>query len=53
MIQCLQTRYHFGIGELRMSLRPLADAYRASYKQEHGSVAIQLSGATKGLLYVF
>ena len=39
--------------ELRMSLRPLADAYRASYRQEHGSVAIQLSGTTKGLLYVF
>lgn len=38
---------------LRMSLRPLADAYRASYRQEHGAVSIQLSGATGALLYRF
>ncbi len=38
---------------LRMSLRPLAEAYRASYKQEHGTVSIQLSGATGALLYKF
>ncbi|MBC8090340.1 MAG: hypothetical protein H7Z40_24030 [Phycisphaerae bacterium] len=39
--------------ELRMALRPLKGAYRASYKQEHGTVAIQLAGATKTLLYMF
>jgi len=39
--------------DLRMSLRPLADAYRASYRQDHGSVSIQLSGATIALLYKF
>ena len=38
---------------LRMKLRPLADAYRASYKQDHGTVSIQLSGATGALLYRF
>lgn len=38
---------------LRMSLRPLADAYRASYQREHGSVSIQLSGTTTALLYTF
>ncbi|HEY9230153.1 MAG TPA: hypothetical protein VIP11_26105 [Gemmatimonadaceae bacterium] len=39
--------------DLRMSLRPLADAYRASYQQEHGSVSIRLSGTTTALLYTF
>jgi hypothetical protein len=39
--------------KFRMSLRPLADAYRASYRLEHGAVLIQLSGATKALLYTF
>ncbi len=39
--------------ELRMNLRPLAAAYRAAYKQEHGSVAIRLTGASGNLLYTF
>jgi len=38
---------------LRMSLRPLADAYRASYHQDHGTVSILLSGAPETLLYKF
>jgi hypothetical protein len=38
---------------LRMSLRPLADAYRASYHQDHGTVSILLSGTTGTLLYKF
>ena len=38
---------------IRMNLLPLANAYRSSYQQTHGSVLIQLSGATKTLLYVF
>lgn len=39
--------------ELLMSLRPLQDAYREAYKQQHGSVSIQLVGATAPLLFVF
>jgi hypothetical protein len=39
--------------ELRISLRPLADAYRAAYRQEHGTVAIRLAGASESLLYSF
>lgn len=38
---------------LRMSLRPLADAYRASYHQQHSTVSIHLPGATGPLLYKF
>lgn len=38
---------------LRMSLRPLADAYRASYQQEHGTVTIRLVGSTAALSYKF
>lgn len=39
--------------ELLIPLRPLADAYRSSYKQQHGSVSIQLTGSTSPLLFVF
>lgn len=39
--------------ELLIPLRPLADAYRSSYKQQHGSVSIQLTGTTAPLLFVF
>jgi hypothetical protein len=39
--------------ELRFSLLPVADAYRASYQQAHGSVSIRLAGSTAALLYTF
>lgn len=39
--------------ELRMGLQPLAEAYRKSYKQEHGTVSIQLAGSNNVLWYVF
>lgn len=39
--------------ELSMDLLPLADAYRAAYKQPSGSVLIRLAGTTSTLLYVF
>lgn len=41
------------VRHLRMSLRPLKDAYRASYRQEHGSVTIRLEGSTAALSYKF
>lgn len=39
--------------QLLLDLRPLADAYRVSYHQEHGSVSVQLSGMSTTLLYTF
>ena len=39
--------------DLRMSLRPLAEAYRASYQQESGTVSIRLAGTAEALLYKF
>lgn len=38
---------------LRISLSPLADAYRASYQQNLGSVMIRLAGSSASLLYKF
>ena len=39
--------------ELNIDLRPLANAYNATYRQAHGSVSIQLTGTTAALLYTF
>jgi hypothetical protein len=39
--------------ELRISLEPLANAYRDSYQQPHGSVSIRLNGTDASLLYTF
>jgi hypothetical protein len=39
--------------DLRISLVPLADAYRAAYRQTHGSVSIRLTGWSAPLLYAF
>ncbi|MGV3708547.1 MAG: hypothetical protein ACO1Q7_06870 [Gemmatimonas sp.] len=39
--------------DLRMSLRPLADAYRARYRQEHGSVLLSVQGFNGTVTYTF
>jgi hypothetical protein len=39
--------------ELRVSLTPLAQAYRDAYRQTHGSVALRLAGSPTGLVYTF
>lgn len=39
--------------ELHISLRPLADAYRTAYKEDHGTVVVRLAGSASGLVYRF
>jgi hypothetical protein len=39
--------------DLRMSLRPLADAYGAQYGQQTGTVMIYVTGANEPVLYKF
>jgi hypothetical protein len=39
--------------EVRVSLAPLAQAYRDAYRQTHGSVALRLAGSPTGLVYTF
>ena len=39
--------------DLRFSLTPLANAYRAAYQQAHGTVSIRLAGWTSPLVYSF
>jgi hypothetical protein len=39
--------------ELRFSLTPVAETYRAAYQQQHGTVAIRLAGSSSELLYSF
>ena len=39
--------------ELRISLTPIADVYRATYGREHGTVSLALVGASSLLWYMF
>jgi hypothetical protein len=39
--------------ELRVSLAPLAQAYRDAYRQTNGSIVLRLAGSSSGLLYTF
>lgn len=39
--------------EVRVSLAPLAQAYRDAYKQTNGSISLRLAGSPSGLLYTF
>ena len=39
--------------ELRVSLAPLAQAYREAYGQTSGSIALRLAGSPTGLVYTF
>jgi len=39
--------------ELRISLTPIADAYRLSYHREHGTVSLLLAGSSSLLWYMF
>ena len=39
--------------ELRVSLAPLAQAYRDAYQQTKGSVVLRLAGSPSGLVYTF
>jgi hypothetical protein len=39
--------------EVRVSLAPLANAYRDAYRQEHGSIALRLAGSPSELLFSF
>ncbi len=39
--------------ELRVSLAPLAQAYREAYRQTSGSITLRLAGSPNGLLYTF
>jgi len=39
--------------ELRISLTPIADAYRATYQREHGTVSLLLAGSSSLLWYMF
>lgn len=39
--------------DLRMNLRPLADVYRAQYRQQTGTVLIYVIGANEPVLYKF
>jgi len=39
--------------ELRISLTPIADAYREAYQREHGTVSLRLTGSSLLLWYMF
>jgi hypothetical protein len=39
--------------ELRVSLAPLAQAYRDAYRQTNGSIVLRLAGSPSGLVYTF
>jgi hypothetical protein len=39
--------------DLRFSLAPVAETYRAAYRQQHGTVSIRLAGSSAELLYTF
>ena len=39
--------------ELRISLTPIADAYREAYRREHGTVSLLLTGSSSLLWYMF
>jgi hypothetical protein len=39
--------------ELRISLTPIADAYRMTYNREHGTVSLVLKGSSSLLWYMF
>ena len=39
--------------ELRISLTPIADVYRVTYRREHGTVSLRLTGSSSLLWYMF